>query len=85
MFRIIKTEKVKLYETDGEIRLAPIKESEDCTIGLRGLFANYPEMSEGKLSCPFLGIGVDSNLTLDKFLEWKREEREAEYEKDLRS
>jgi len=36
-------------------------------------------------SCPFLGIAVDSNLTVDKFLEWKREEREAEYETGLHS
>ena len=36
-------------------------------------------------SCPFLGIGADSNLTLDKFLEWKREERAAEYASELRT
>jgi len=36
-------------------------------------------------NCPFLGIATDSGLTVDKFLEWKREERELEYEKELHS
>jgi len=36
-----------------------------------------------KYSCPFLGIAVDSSVSVDKFLEWKREEREREYEKEL--
>ena len=30
-------------------------------------------------------VAVGSNLTVDKFLELKRGERDAEYEKDLRS
>ena len=45
LIRLISTEKVKISETDGEIRLIPIQENFDCTVGLRGLFANYPEMS----------------------------------------
>jgi hypothetical protein len=45
LIKLISTEKVKISETDGEIRLIPIKENFDCTIGLRGLFADYPEMS----------------------------------------
>jgi len=36
-------------------------------------------------SCPFLGIAADSTLTVDKFLDWKREERAVEHENDLRS
>ena len=36
-------------------------------------------------SCPFLGIAADSKITVDRFLEWKREERETEYEKELHS
>ena len=36
-------------------------------------------------SCPFLGIAVDSNLTVNRFLEWKQKERDAEHEKELRS
>ena len=35
--------------------------------------------TEKNYSCPFLGIAADSNLTVDKFLQWKREERDAEY------
>jgi hypothetical protein len=30
------------------------------------------------------GIAADSSLTVEKFLEWKREERQAEYERDIR-
>ena len=36
-------------------------------------------------SCPFLGIAADSKITVDSFLEWEKEEREAEYEKELYS
>ena len=46
--KLITTEKVRVKETDGIIQLMPIMENEDCTIGLRGLFANYPEMSVDK-------------------------------------
>ena len=45
LFRLIHTDKVKLYQANGEIRLEPVKENADCTVGLRGLFADYPEMS----------------------------------------
>ena len=45
LLKLIQTEKVRLKETDGVIQLVPVKETTDCTIGLRGLFANYPEMS----------------------------------------
>jgi len=34
--------------------------------------------------CPFLGIVTDNKITVDGFLEWKNEEREAEYENELR-
>jgi hypothetical protein len=36
--------------------------------------------TEKKYRCPFLGIATDSNVTVDKFFEWKRGEREAEVE-----
>jgi len=29
-------------------------------------------------SCPFLGIAMDSNVSVDSFLKWKREERVRE-------
>ncbi|MCL1790814.1 MAG: hypothetical protein FWG40_05565 [Peptococcaceae bacterium] len=48
LFRLIQTERVRIMETDGIIQLMPVKESADCTIGLRGLFADYPEMSVEK-------------------------------------
>ena len=43
------------------------------------------ELGEKTFNCPFLGIAADSELTVDKFLEWKREERAVEYEGDLRT
>ncbi|MCL2055368.1 MAG: hypothetical protein FWG90_13185 [Oscillospiraceae bacterium] len=48
LFRLIRTEKVRLNEENGIIHLTPIKENADCTVGLRGLFADYPEMSVDK-------------------------------------
>lgn len=46
--------------------------------------AEEPNISKS-YSCPFLGIAADSKITVDKFLEWKREERESEYEKEIHS
>ena len=45
LFRLIPTEKVRVREMDGIIQLMPVKEAADCAIGLRGMFAAYPEMS----------------------------------------
>ena len=62
LFKRFQTERVKVYEIDGEIRLMPMamEENADCTVGLRGLFANCPEMS------------------VDKFLERKRADKELD-------
>jgi len=43
------------------------------------------DVPDKQYSCPFLGIAADSTLTVDKFMAWKREERDAEYEKELHS
>jgi hypothetical protein len=45
LLRLIPTEKVKVYNIDGEIRITPIKESIDYITELRGSLAAYPEMS----------------------------------------
>ncbi|MDR2762901.1 MAG: hypothetical protein LBB88_09890 [Planctomycetaceae bacterium] len=45
LFQLIQTEKVRLRETDGIIQIIPINETFDCTKGLRGMFANCPDMS----------------------------------------
>ena len=65
----LRAKKVKVRETDYAITIMPVDD----------------EITEKRLSCPFLGIAADSSLTVDKFLEWKHEEREVEYEKDLHS
>ena len=48
LLRLIKTEKVKICETDGEIRLTPIKEPVDYIAKLRGSLAAYPAISVEK-------------------------------------
>lgn len=58
LFRMIRSEKVRVREMDGEIRLSPITEDEN--------------------SCPFFGMYSDGKLTVDKYLEWKREDKELE-------
>jgi hypothetical protein len=42
-------------------------------------------VTEKKYRCPLLGIAKDSNLTVENFLEWKREDRKREYERELHS
>ncbi|MDR1993267.1 MAG: hypothetical protein LBQ98_07240 [Nitrososphaerota archaeon] len=46
--KLIRTEKVKIQQTDGEIRLIPIQEPIDYISELRGLLADYPQMSVDK-------------------------------------
>jgi hypothetical protein len=48
LFKLIPTERVRVKEFDGIVQLVPVKENEDCTIGLRGILAEYPEMSVDK-------------------------------------
>jgi hypothetical protein len=60
LFKLIHTKKVRVREADGVIQLYPVKEGVDCTVGLRGLLSDCPE------------------LTVDKFLERKRLDKELE-------
>jgi hypothetical protein len=60
---------VRVREIDRVVTIEPVEEA----------------VAGKKFSCPFLGIAADSSLTVDKFLEWKQDERESEYERDLRS
>jgi hypothetical protein len=48
LLRLIRTEKVRLRETDGEIRITPVAEVCDCTTGLRGMLAGNDDMSLDK-------------------------------------
>jgi hypothetical protein len=45
---IIPTEKVRVKEVDGEIRLLPVEEQIDYIAKLRGSLAAYPELSVDK-------------------------------------
>ena len=45
LFKLIKTEKVRVKESGGIIQLVPVRENVDCTVGLRGILADYDEMS----------------------------------------
>ena len=45
---IIPTEKVRVKQVDGEIRLIPVEETVDYIVKLRGSLAAYPEMSVDK-------------------------------------
>jgi hypothetical protein len=48
LFKLIPTERVRVKEIDGMVQLMPVKENEDCTTGLRGMFAGDPNMSVEK-------------------------------------
>jgi hypothetical protein len=83
-----ETKKVRVREVEGGILVEPMAEmihDEEYNRPLLGIAANDKVSEERKeYSCPFLGIGKDLNLTVDKFLEMKREEIELEYEKERR-
>ena len=65
----LRAKKVRVKEAERVITIIPIDD----------------EKANKKFNCPFLGIAAESSLTVDKFLEWKREERESEHDKELRS
>jgi len=48
LFHLIPTEKFRVKEMNGVIQLMPVKEHADCTIGLRGILAEYDDMSVDK-------------------------------------
>ena len=48
LFKLIPTEKVRVTEIDGMVQFIPVKDNEDCTIGLRGMFAGDPNMTVEK-------------------------------------
>ena len=48
LFKLISAEKVRVREIDGIIQLIPVRENTDCTIGLRGILADYDDMSVEK-------------------------------------
>jgi hypothetical protein len=65
---MFETKKVRIREVESGVLVEPIAET----------------ISDEEYNCPLLGIAADSTLTVDKFLEMKREERELEYEREQR-
>ena len=45
LFRLFSTVKVSVTETDGIVQVVPVDDKSDCTVGLRGILADFPEMS----------------------------------------
>jgi len=54
----LRSKKVRVRESNQNITIVPVEEP--------NAVKSY--------SCPFLGIATDSKITVEKFLEWKREE-----------
>ena len=48
LYSLIFTDKVRVSESNGIVQVEPVKEEIDCTIGLRGILADCPEMSVDK-------------------------------------
>jgi len=69
LLKILKVKTVKIQENERVITIIPID----------------LDIKEKQFNCPFLGIAAESDLTVEKFLEWKNKEREVEYEKDVHS
>ena len=60
---MLRTDRVRVIETDGVITLTPIIDS---------------DQSQARLICPLLGIAAGSTLTVDKFLSMKRADEDLE-------
>ena len=63
LLRLINTEKVKVREAHGEIRLTPIR---------------LTPIMETHLNCPLLGMFADGKISVDKFISDKQAEKELE-------
>jgi hypothetical protein len=64
----LQTKRVRVREVDSIVTVEPVEEA----TGMK------------KYSCPFLGTAKGGSLTVDKFLEMKREEKELEFENEKR-
>jgi hypothetical protein len=63
-----ETKRVRVREVGSGVMVEPVAEA----------------TKDEEYNCPLLGIAEDSALTVDKFLEMKREEIELEYEQEKR-
>jgi len=45
LLRVLLTERVRVIEDGGIVQLIPVTENTDCTIGLRGILADCPDIS----------------------------------------
>ena len=70
IFRLIRTEKVKIRECDGEIRLTPV--------GARFIAPTADGRDTDTIKgCPLRGMFADGKISVDKFIESKRAENES--------
>lgn len=44
----LKTNRVRVRENNRVVTIEPIEEKPDCTVGLRGILSDYPEMAVDK-------------------------------------
>ena len=48
LVNVISTDRVHVKEENGIVQLSPVTDETDCTVGLRGILADYEEMSVEK-------------------------------------
>ena len=48
LYRLLQTSTVRIKENNGMIQIIPVKDTSDCTIGLRGMLSGCDDMSVDK-------------------------------------
>ena len=76
LFRLINTEKVKVRETGGEIRIVPIIESPETDKVLAIKHAATAAERKMQDLYDFCGSGADLEMTVDSFLAMTHDDRE---------
>jgi hypothetical protein len=50
LLRLFSTSRVRVFENDGFIQVAPVNDEQDCTVGLRGILADCPDTVDNFLA-----------------------------------
>jgi hypothetical protein len=77
LFRLIPTEKVRLHEKDGEIRLTPVPESPATDNFLSAKHASVEAEEKMYLLNDLCGSCSDLEMTTDSFIAMTHDETEA--------